>query len=58
MTEDAHQYWFSGRSTNVAGERQMRTRTLLVTFGYTLQIFDESIEFRALKKKARNKVTA
>ena len=58
MPEDAHQYWFSGRSTSVGGGRQMRTRTLLVAFSYTLQIIDGPIEYGAPTRKAQSKVTA
>jgi hypothetical protein len=58
MPEDARQYWFSRRSTNGGGARQMRTRALFVRFGYTLQTIKEPIPFGALKKKAQNKVTA
>jgi len=58
MPEEAYQYWFSGRSANVGGRRQMRTRTLLVAFSYTLQIIDGPIEYGALRRKAQSKVTA
>ena len=46
MPEEARQYWLSERSTNAEDGTLLRTRPFLVTFGYTLQTVDRSIEFR------------
>jgi hypothetical protein len=58
VPEEWRQYWLSGRSMNVGGRRQTRTRTLPANFGYTLQTIDKPIKYDALKRKAQSKVTA